>query len=307
MTRFSIIIPCFNAAETILETLRSLQAQTVSNWEAICVDDGSTDATTQIIAAVRASDPRIVLVHNPRKGPSAARNHGALTLAMGEIIAFCDADDLWAARKLAELNAEFSDHSVDAAFGKVAFFRDHPSVVSATSTVPSTPLHIPMLLSENPVCTMSNLSIRRALFAKSGGFDENAVHNEDLEWLVRLVGHGANVVGLPSVQTYYRASPYGLSSDLRAMETSRKAVLKTAATFGFKPDAASNAVYQRYLARRALRLGQGRTLALRFALSGLVVCPSAFFASPKRGALTLFGAVCALVLPSPLCRTLFSR
>ncbi|MEY1557882.1 glycosyltransferase family 2 protein [Yoonia sp. R2331] len=307
MTSFSIIIPCFNAAETILETLCSLQAQTVTNWEAVCVDDGSTDATTRIIAAARDADPRIILTHNTSKGPSAARNHGALTLAKGEIIAFCDADDLWSPSKLAELNAEFSDLFVDAAFGKVAFFRDRPSAVTATSTVPSKPLHIPMLLSENPVCTMSNLSIRRAIFERSGGFDETLVHNEDLEWLVRLVGQGANVVGLPTTQTFYRASPYGLSSDLKAMEVGRKAVLETAASFGFEPDAASNAVYQRYLARRALRLGQGRTLALRFALSGLAICPSGFFASPKRGALTLIGALCAFVLPTPVCRTLFSR
>lgn len=307
MTRFSIIIPCYNAADTILETLRSLQVQTVTDWEAICVDDGSTDATTQIIAAVRDADPRIVLAHNPRKGPSAARNHGVLTLAKGNIIAFCDADDLWSPTKLAELNTAFSDLFVDAAFGKVAFFSADPSAVTATSTVPSTSLHIPMLLSENPVCTMSNLSIRKVHFERSRGFDETLVHNEDLEWLVRLVGHDANIVGLQSVQTFYRASPYGLSSDLRAMEIGRNAVLETAASFGFKPDAASNAIYQRYLARRALRLGQGRTLALRFALSGVANCPSGFFASPKRGILTLLGALCALVLPLPVCRTLFSR
>ena len=199
------------------------------------------------------------------------------------------------------------DLFVDAAFGKVAFFKDNPSAATTTSTVPATPLHIPMLLSENPVCTMSNLAVRRVQFEKTGGFDETVIHNEDLEWLVRLVGKGANVVGLPSVQTYYRASPYGLSSDLKAMEIGRKAVLETAASFGFEPDAASNAIYQRYLARRALRLGQGRTLALRFALSGLAICPSGFFASPKRGMLTLVGALCAFVLPTHVSRTLFAR
>ena len=307
MTRFSIIIPCYNAAETLPETLRSIRAQSLRDWEAICVDDGSDDKTRDIIAAAHATDPRIKLVANPRKGPSAARNHGAMQIAQGQIIAFCDADDVWAPRKLEELDRAFADFFVDAVFAKVAFFKDDMSVVTAMSTVPRSPLSIEMLLGENPVCTMSNIAIRRPVFMRSGGFDERIVHNEDLEWLVRLVGQGTCIVGLQSTQTFYRTSQYGLSSDLAAMEIGREAVLQTARSFGFEPDPAANAVYQRYLARRALRLGQGRSLALRYALTGLAISPKGFFKSPKRGVFTLIGAVCALALPAPVCRTLFSR
>ncbi|MEX0340167.1 MAG: glycosyltransferase family 2 protein, partial [Arenibacterium sp.] len=77
MPEFSIIIPCYNAALTIDSTLASLKAQSCTDWEAICVDDGSTDATPDRIRFAAERDSRITLHRNQRKGPSAARNHGA--------------------------------------------------------------------------------------------------------------------------------------------------------------------------------------------------------------------------------------
>ena len=74
MTHFSVIIPCFNAAETLPQTLDSLRAQTYQGWEAICIDDGSTDHTRTVIACYAALDERIKLVRNIGKGPSRARN-----------------------------------------------------------------------------------------------------------------------------------------------------------------------------------------------------------------------------------------
>ncbi|MFK7754313.1 MAG: glycosyltransferase family 2 protein, partial [Sedimentitalea sp.] len=91
MTDFSIIIPCYNAAETLKATLSSIKAQTCGDWEVICVDDGSTDATMDMLLKARAQDPRIQVHHNVGKGPSCARNFGAMHFASGSIIAFCDA------------------------------------------------------------------------------------------------------------------------------------------------------------------------------------------------------------------------
>jgi glycosyltransferase involved in cell wall biosynthesis len=307
MTKFSIVIPCFNAQTTIQETLASLQAQTKSSLEIICVDDGSTDATTSIIAMAGSSDPRIKLVKNPRKGPSSARNYGCSEIAAGEIIAFCDADDLWSPTKLEELSDAFMYEHIDAVYGQVAFFTKDPCKPKSLSTVLEKPLDIPTLLGENPVCTMSNIAVRRSRFTHENRFNEHMVHNEDLEWLVRIVGWKLHVVGLQSCQTFYRASPYGLSANLKEMVSGREAALKMAATFGFKPDAASNAIYNRYLARRALRLGQGRTLALRYVFNGMIQSPGGFFSSPKRGAMICIGAMLSVFLPTNVSRHLFSR
>ncbi|GLQ25656.1 glycosyltransferase family 2 protein [Sulfitobacter pacificus] len=307
MTDFSIIIPCFNAVETLQATLSSIQAQTCDDWEVICVDDGSTDATLDMLHAASAQDPRIHVHHNIGKGPSCARDCGALLFSSGGIIAFCDADDIWGPDKLSELAACFADPKVDAAFGKIAFFQDDPTLATTFSTVPPAPLSIPMLLGENPVCTMSNIAVRRTAFMRTGGFNETMVHNEDLEWLIRLVGTGAHVVGIDTCQTWYRTSHYGLSADLRAMQKGRNCAIQTAAKYGHTPSKQSDAIFLRYLSRRALRLGQGRVLPLSFALKGVLHSPAGFFDAPRRGLATLAGALLAPVLPARLSQHLFSR
>ncbi len=307
MPMFSIILPCFNAQGTLAETLESLQAQTCRDWQAVCVDDGSTDATRDIIQSFAARDPRFKLACNPGKGPSDARNHGALVVASGELIAFCDADDIWVPTKLEVLTTAFADPGVHGAFGQIAFFSDHPADAKVFSTVPARDLAIPMLLGENPVCTMSNVTVRKSSFSASGGFDPSIVHNEDLEWLIRLLGQGARVVGLNGLHTYYRTSAQGLSSDLSAMLAGRARALETAALYGVVPCRKSHAIHHRYLSRRALRLGQGRYEPLRHAITGLAHSPTGFLLPLRRGGLTITAAVLATVLPGKTTQFLFSR
>jgi glycosyltransferase involved in cell wall biosynthesis len=305
--RFTIIIPCFNAANTILETLNGIRSQTCTSWEAICIDDGSTDLTCDLILDAKNQDPRIKLVENIGKGPSVARNHAAKTYATAGILAFCDADDIWSTTKLAELETVFADETVDAAYGKIAFFKDDPHEASVFSTVPANDLTIPMLLGENPVCTMSNISVKTEMFLATGGFNQDIVHNEDLEWLIRLVGGGACVVGIDLCQIYYRASQHGLSADLAKMELSREVALQSAQAYGFAATPRANAIYFRYLARRSLRLGHARRDALRFVLKGVRTSPTGFFSSPRRGVLTLIGAISSVVLPTCINQFVFSR
>ena len=93
----SVIIPCYNRAHIVRETLDSLLAQTYGNFEALVIDDGSTDETRQVISVY--TDPRIRYLHRANGGLSAARNAG-LDVARGEFIAFLDSDDLWHPWKL---------------------------------------------------------------------------------------------------------------------------------------------------------------------------------------------------------------
>jgi hypothetical protein len=95
----SVIVPAFNAATTVQETLRSVLAQTYANIEVIVVDDGSTDDTAATVARIAVHDARVRLERRPRCGVAAARNH-AIGLASGEFIAPMDADDLWHPSKL---------------------------------------------------------------------------------------------------------------------------------------------------------------------------------------------------------------
>ena len=90
---FSIIIPVYNVAPYLRECLDSVRAQTFGDWEAICVDDGSTDGSGAILDEYAAKDPRFRVFHQANAGVSAARNK-ALDVAKGEWIWFVDGDDV---------------------------------------------------------------------------------------------------------------------------------------------------------------------------------------------------------------------
>lgn len=307
MPRFSIIIPAFNAADTIGDTLTSIVTQTCQDWEAFVVDDGSTDTTRDVVAAWARNDARIKLVGHPGNGPSDARNFIAFHRAQGDILAFCDADDMWSKTKLAEVAGALLDQSVAGTFGQVAIFSHHPDDARSFSSLPAGDLDVATLMGENPVCTMSNLCVRRDAFVQSGGFDPKMVHNEDLEWLIRLVGSGAVLRGIDKVQVWYRSAHTGLSADLPAMRSSRARALKTARLFGYTPNRATEAIYLRYLARRALRLDIGRFEAMRLALRGLFLSPQAFCSPARRGIATAVAACTAPLMPRLLRRALFSH
>ena len=97
----SVIIPLFNRSDLIGETLQSLQAQTYSHWEAIVVDDGSTDSSFEIVRNLTKQDSRIRLLRRSRepKGAPTCRNIGT-DLSQGDYLIFLDSDDLLASHCL---------------------------------------------------------------------------------------------------------------------------------------------------------------------------------------------------------------
>lgn len=96
----SVIIPCFNRAHIIVQAVRSVQEQTLRDWELLIVDDGSSDDLPGALSSLMAADPRIKIVrHAQNRGEPAARNTG-IAAARGRFIAFLDSDDAWMPRKL---------------------------------------------------------------------------------------------------------------------------------------------------------------------------------------------------------------
>ncbi len=311
MPRFSIVTPCWNASETLETTIRSVLAQDFGDWEWIIIDDGSTDATPSLLTSWAKHDSRIRVVQCARNGPSGARNIGAFDYAEGELIAFLDSDDLWPSDRLSILAAQFSrSEAADAIYGRVAFFRQDPEKTDAVSSVPRGQLSAEAFLGENPVCTMSNLTVRASLFRTTGGFNPDVRHNEDIEWLVRAAASGVRIQGIDQILTLYRASRFGLSANIKAMRESRQVAVDTARRRGEVSSerllTRANALHLRYLARRALRTGAPGSTALRLAAEGIATSPRAFFDDPVRGAATLLGALIAPVLPRSLHPRLFS-
>lgn len=101
MPRASVIIPAYNAAQTISATIDSALSQTFRDIEVIVVDDGSSDETAELVRRSAARDPRLRLIHQDNAGVAAARNAG-LRAARGSWIAPLDADDLWHEEKIAK-------------------------------------------------------------------------------------------------------------------------------------------------------------------------------------------------------------
>lgn len=108
--KISVIIPAYNCAKYISEALYSLQAQSISEWEAIVIDDGSTDNTADIVLKIATQDPRICLFRQQASGkPSLARNAG-LKKATGDFICFLDADDYYAPNKFERCLSVITTH-----------------------------------------------------------------------------------------------------------------------------------------------------------------------------------------------------
>src|SRR3981081_1852732 len=95
----SVLIPAFNAEETVADTLRSVRAQSYRNLEIIVVDDGSRDNTARIVSQFESEDSRIRLIEQANSGVAAARN-AAPAASSGSLIAPLDADDLWHPQKI---------------------------------------------------------------------------------------------------------------------------------------------------------------------------------------------------------------
>jgi hypothetical protein len=222
----SVVIPAYNAAGTITETLRSVLAQTHRAIEVIVVDDGSTDDTRAIVSAVAAADARAVLLSQPNRGPAAARNR-AIAHAAGAFLAPIDADDLWHPDFLARLIAAMAEPEIGFAYcphriidesGRV--LRDFP-VFGCQGRV------LNRLALVNFVGTGSAAVYRRDAVREAGGFDARSFAwggGEDY-LLLFAVAARRRVALVPEYLVGYRRRAGSLSSDpVKAMESRLRVV-----------------------------------------------------------------------------------
>ncbi|MBW6397526.1 glycosyltransferase family 2 protein [Roseomonas sp. HJA6] len=119
--RISVVVPTYNRAGLIRDTLETILGQTRPPDEVIVVDDGSTDGTAALLAGL---DPRLQVIGIANSGDLAARNHGLRT-ATGDLVAFCDSDDLWRPGFLAAMEALWrAAPGMHAAFANFVLVRD---------------------------------------------------------------------------------------------------------------------------------------------------------------------------------------
>jgi len=183
MPSVSVILPVFNGAATIADTLRALltQADPPQPLEIVVVDNGSTDATRDIV-----SSHSVTLLEEATRGPSAARNCG-LRYASGEVIAHLDADTLPTRRWLAELVAPFADAQVHIAGGHTITFRP---TTPAQRYMSRSQVHDGEASARHPVMPFVaslNMAVRRQSALAIGGWAEDMLTAEDVDFCHRIL------------------------------------------------------------------------------------------------------------------------
>lgn len=282
----SAIIPAYNAAQFLSQTIQSVLNQSYRNWELLVVDDGSTDDTAEIVRRYHDIDERVRLISKANGGVSAARNTG-VEAAQGELIAFLDADDLWCEDKL-KVHVDYSQchPAVSATFARVELINLDGSSINRLTRSQTGPVDLSTLFYTNPTVTTSNLVVRKNAFLAANGFDESMRHDEDVDFLFRLVHQDDSILsGIGQVLVKYRLHDYGLSSDLAKMEQGwvklmQKAYQKVPAIVDQHYNAAHSCKLQ-YLARQTLRLNMPASLGVSF-INRAVACDwTSIYKRPK--------------------------
>ena len=227
----SVVIAARNAEATLATALDCLIAQTAENWEAIIVDDGSTDATRTIVSAYAARDARFSVIAGSGAGVSAARNLG-LARAVGKRLLFLDSDD-WVAPGFLEALGAALDSSPRAVAAYCAYQRVTPegrlTEVRFSTDLGSAPFEVMARRCGAPLhCFLVN----RQLVDRLGGFDESLKTCEEWDLWQRAARMGGQFVFVPMPLAFYRMSPASLSRDVGAMISDAEIVISR----GFSTD-----------------------------------------------------------------------
>ena len=189
----SVVIAVKNGAKFLAAALSSVVRQTCTPGEVIVVDDGSTDASPDIAAGF---GPPVRVLRCTHRGEASALNAG-LAEARGELLAFIDADDLWADEKLERQSVALaSDLSIDAVFGGVIQFTDMDCRIAK-----------PDEIKQKSKCfigvSKTAMLLRRATFDRVGPFNAAVVAGFP-EWYARAVRSGIRVAYLDSAVAFRR-------------------------------------------------------------------------------------------------------
>jgi glycosyltransferase involved in cell wall biosynthesis len=230
----SIVIPAFNAAPYIAMTLESVRAQTYRHWEAIVVDDGSSDGTAAIVESVR--DERIRLIKQPNQGVCRARNNG-IAASRGDLVAFLDADDTWEPanleRKVAVLAAQ---PGVDWVFSDTFNADEHLAARVPGPEGRDDDMLRHRLLWDGPVVPgpCSNLVLRRRCLDAGVRFDPEFSTAADQDVCIQLA---ARFTGrrLAERLVTIRVRPTSMSRNIAVMERDHIGVYRKAERAGLFP------------------------------------------------------------------------
>ncbi len=208
MPKIAVIMPAYQAAETIGRAIESVRAQTFSDWELLVVDDGSVDATGEIAAVHARDDARVrVLAKRANVGAAAAMNR-AWRDSSAPFVAIMDADDFALPGRLARQVDFFSDHADIDVLGGAAHFVDGRGRYLRSVTLPET--HEALERRRWYACPFVHPTVmmRRRFLETTGGYEAGLRLGEDYDLWMRGFFHGGfNYANLSDPLVIYRARP----------------------------------------------------------------------------------------------------
>ena len=206
----SIVMPVFNVAAFVAESIQSVRSQTWSDWELIVINDGSTDATEAVVRSLAAGEPRIRLLSRPQGGAASARNLG-LDLAGGAYLAFLDGDDLWREGFLAGAVAMLEAGGTDYLLCGVERLHPDGSRRPVAMTVPAGVSSAESLLDRHfaggAPLLMGNVMLRATPALRGFRFKDGCRHGEDTEYLLRALATARAASFLEEPLFRYRFRP----------------------------------------------------------------------------------------------------
>ena len=220
----SIIVPAYNVAQYIRQSLSSILLQTYRELEIIIVNDGSTDNTGEILTEYEKKDPRIIVITQQNKGLAAARNTG-LKQAKGEYLCIFDSDDIMLPDKISQQH-EFlelhSEHGVCYS-GSYHFMDDNKNIYHHPVGVLSGSQYESLL--HGNIINPNTVFFRHSVFEKYGGFDETLRSAEDWDYWLTLTYNGVRFGYQPLKLTLYRVRNNSLSANSIMMSQTPISVL----------------------------------------------------------------------------------
>ena len=271
----SVLMPAYNAARHLSESIESVRRQSFVDWELIVIDDGSQDETAEIAKRFAVADARVRVISQANGGQASARNSG-LAEARGDLIAFLDADDLWVCDKLERQVAVMEKTGVDLVYSDGEFFSDEGELGEndGFDIVPGKvegAAMFPLLFQRNRIATLSVL-VRKRCLDRVGGFDSNRKYQncEDYDLWLTLANSGVVFYGMAEkLMRYRRHSDAATLTPSKLLEPMLAVVKKHSTNASLDPEQVKNRI--RWLYRdlisalvREKRLAQARARMREF-------------------------------------------
>jgi glycosyltransferase involved in cell wall biosynthesis len=219
MPLVTVIIPTYNSARYIVETVESVLMQTYANMEIVIIDDGSQDHTDKALAPLM---PQITYVYQENQGSPSARNHG-IQIAKGEYICFLDADDYWITadkveKQVAILQADPSLDYVHSGWYDVNVAGEILNTTAIWAKAPNLTLYD--WLHYSPI-RLQSFMVKRQCLQDIGGFNTNYPVAQDAELFFNIASKGYKGTWLQEITTAYRIHPDSISHRKRIEQTTK--------------------------------------------------------------------------------------